>query len=94
MVFAVLFMVGGGKATTTVGDVLAGTPAAQAGLHPGDKILAIDGTPVRPQDIPRIISSSQGQPLTVRVERDRPDCHDRARCTRRRRPASTASVSS
>ncbi|MDX6410989.1 MAG: regulator of sigma protease, partial [Gaiellaceae bacterium] len=68
-VFAVLFMIGGGKATTTVGDVLAGTPAAKAGLQVGDKILAINGTPVRPQDIPRIISASAGHAVTVRVER-------------------------
>jgi regulator of sigma E protease len=68
-VFAVLFMLGGGKATTTVGDVLPGTPAAKAGLRAGDKILAIDGTPVRPRDIPRLISASQGHAITVRVER-------------------------
>src|SRR5580765_2508870 len=59
-IFAVLFMLGGGKATTTVGDVLAGTPAAKAGLRAGDKILTIDGKSVQPQDIPKIISGSQG----------------------------------
>jgi len=63
-------MLGGGKATTTVGEVMAGTPAATSGLQAGDKILAIDGTPVRPADIPRIISSSKGHALVVRVERD------------------------
>jgi regulator of sigma E protease len=70
VIFAVLFMLGGGKATTTVGEVMSGTPAAQSGLRPGDTILAINGTHVRPTDIPRIISSSDGHPLRVRVERD------------------------
>jgi regulator of sigma E protease len=70
VIFAVLFMLGGGKATTTVGQVMSGTPAAQTGLRPGDTILAINGKPVRPPDIPRLISSSNGKPLVVRVERD------------------------
>jgi regulator of sigma E protease len=69
LMFAVLFVVGGGKATTTIDNVLAGAPAAKVGLHPGDKILAIDGTPVQAKDIPRIISSSNGHPLVLRVER-------------------------
>jgi regulator of sigma E protease len=68
-IFAVLFMLGGGKATTTVGDVLAGTPAAKAGLRAGDKILTIDGKSVQPQDIPKIISGSQGHAVTVRIAR-------------------------
>lgn len=70
VIFAVLFMLGGGKATTTIGEVMAGTPAAKSGLQAGDRILAIDGTPVRPKDIPRLISSSKGNALRVRVERD------------------------
>ena len=68
-IFAVLFMLGGGKATTTVGEVLSGTPAAKAGLRAGDTILAIDGKPVHPSDIPRIISGSQGHAVVVRVRR-------------------------
>jgi len=70
VVFAVLFMLGGGKATTTIDEVLAGSPAAKAGLHSGDTILAIDGKAVRPKDIPHVISSSKGQALVVRVQRD------------------------
>jgi len=57
---------------------MAGTPAATSGLQAGDKILAIDGTPVRPADIPRIISSSKGHALVVRVERDHHVRDDRA----------------
>jgi regulator of sigma E protease len=70
VIFAVLFMLGGGKATTTIDNVLPGTPAAKAGLHAGDTIVAINGTPVRAKDIPRLISNSKGRPLVVRVERD------------------------
>jgi regulator of sigma E protease len=32
--------------TTVVGDVVAGGPAAQAGIVPGDTILSVAGTPV------------------------------------------------
>ncbi|MDX6439819.1 MAG: regulator of sigma protease [Gaiellaceae bacterium] len=70
VLFTLLFMVGGGKATRTVDEVVAGTPAAAMGLKPGDTIVAIEGTPVGPNDIAPTISSSKGRPLTVTVERD------------------------
>jgi regulator of sigma E protease len=70
VIFAALFMLGGGKATTTIESVLPGSPAAQAGLHLGDRIRAINGTSVRPPEIPRLISSSNGKPIVVRLERD------------------------
>jgi regulator of sigma E protease len=70
VVFAVLFMVGGGKATTTVADVIVNTPAAHMGLHDGDRILAVNGHPVvHPTDIPRFISRSGGRGVTLLVER-------------------------
>jgi regulator of sigma E protease len=71
VIFAILFMVGGGKATTTVGDVLAKSPAAHMGLQAGDRIVAVNGQRVvQPSDIPRIISHSGGRGVTVRVARD------------------------
>jgi regulator of sigma E protease len=69
VLFAVLFMVGGGKATTTVDQVLPDQPAAEAGLRPGDRIVAINGKRVEADDISRTISSSEGGPLTLTVVR-------------------------
>jgi regulator of sigma E protease len=72
VLFAVLFMVGGGRATTTVDSVLPGTPAAKIGLRAGDRILEIAGKRVTsPPDIPQRIADSQGRPLSLVVERGR-----------------------
>jgi len=68
--FAVLFMLGGGTATRTVDEVLPGRPAATAGLVAGDRIVAVDGKPVEPADIPRRIQASDGKPVVLTVERD------------------------
>jgi regulator of sigma E protease len=70
VLFAVLFMTAGGKATTTVDSVAADSPAEQAGLRPGDQIIEIGGGPVSAGEISRTISSSEGKPLTVVVVRD------------------------
>ncbi len=69
IVFSFLFMFGGGKATTTVHDVLPGKPAVTAGLRPGDRIVAIDGRPVSASEIPSRISNSNGHPLVLTVRR-------------------------
>jgi regulator of sigma E protease len=71
VLFACLFLVGGGKATTTVDTVLAGHPAAAIGLRPGDRILTINGTVVRAREIAPKISGSHGKPVTVTVQRGR-----------------------
>ena len=39
-------------------------------LKSGDKIVAINGKPVAPDEIAHVISGSNGRPLTVAVERD------------------------
>jgi regulator of sigma E protease len=69
VVFSILFMLGGGKATTTVHDVLAGKPAVKAGLRAGDRIIAIDGLPVKASQIPVRIGDSKGHPLVLTVLR-------------------------
>jgi regulator of sigma E protease len=71
ILFAALFYVGGGKATSTVDQVLPNRPAAVIGLKSGDRILAINGVPVTtPETIPEQISTSKGKPLIVAVQRN------------------------
>jgi regulator of sigma E protease len=70
LLFTGLFMTSAGKATTRVEAVSSGTPAAAAGLSAGDRIVSIDGAPVEPEDISRLISGSDGRMLTVVVLRD------------------------
>ncbi len=70
VLFTVLFMSTGGRATSVVDAVSPSSPAATMGLQAGDRIVGIDGTRVRAADIPRTISGSQGEPLTVVVVRD------------------------
>ncbi len=54
-----------------VGDVIRGTPAYQAGLLEGDRITAIDGTPVHVwSDMTRLILKSPGKEIMLSLERD------------------------
>lgn len=59
-----------------VGTVAPGTPAAEAGLQPGDRILSVaaPGQPADPvryfSDLRDLVSPHPGEPLTFRVERD------------------------
>jgi regulator of sigma E protease len=53
-----------------IGEVVPGKPAAGAGLAKGDRIVAIDGVPMRsPGDVAQATNASAGTPLTFRVER-------------------------
>jgi regulator of sigma E protease len=70
ILFAALFYVGGGKATTTIDQVLPNHPAAAIGLRAGDEVLAVNDFPVQPHDIPALISASNGKPVTITVQRD------------------------
>ena len=71
VLFTGLFLVGGGRATTTVGDILPGRPAASAGLMAGDEVVAVNQIIVGPRDIAPQISSSGGKPVTLVVRRGR-----------------------
>jgi regulator of sigma E protease len=56
---------------TAVGAVVEGSPAAAAGIRPGDEILALDGEPVsRFEEVQRHIQPRAGQPVEVRLARD------------------------
>lgn len=70
LLFAGLFVAGGGKATETIANVVAGTPAERAGLQEDDRILAIDGVAVTASRISARIGDSGGEPLTLTVRRD------------------------
>jgi regulator of sigma E protease len=71
VLFAALFMAGGGKATYTVSSVLQDSPADRAGLHPGDRIVAINQNFVAdPSEIPKRIRESNGHTLRLLVQRD------------------------
>ena len=54
----------------TVDEVLPDSPAAEAGLQPGDRIVAVEGVAVEDFETAReFIRGSAGQPLTFRVIR-------------------------
>jgi len=54
-----------------VGDVEAGSPAAAAGLRPGDRIVAVDGRAVDEMgEVLFAFATAPGRPVTVRAVRD------------------------
>ncbi len=54
-----------------LGTVVAGHPAAQAGLLAGDRIISIEGTPVNTwQDIIALIKDADGKVLYIEYERE------------------------
>jgi regulator of sigma E protease len=54
-----------------VGEVKPGMPAAEAGLRPRDRILALDGRPIRTWDeMAEVIGKRAGEPIALTVERD------------------------
>jgi regulator of sigma E protease len=59
-----------GNPTTQVAAIEAHTPAAAAGLRPGDRIVAVNGHAAPTfEAVSREIRSSHGRPITVTVER-------------------------
>ena len=63
--------VGRPVATTTVSAVTAGSAAERAGMHAGDRILALDGQAVeRFEEVQRYIRPRAGTPVAITVERE------------------------
>jgi regulator of sigma E protease len=55
-----------------IDEALAGKPGERAGLARGDRIVAIDGTPVRsPMDVAAATNAKPGERVVFRIERDR-----------------------
>jgi len=65
----VLTMVGGPPSQTVV-SVQKESPAEQAGLQGGDRVVAVDGDPVSGVELGERIVGSQGRPLLLTVVRD------------------------
>src|SRR6266478_8258721 len=76
IIFAVGRPVSESEATTTIGYVMADSPAARAGLKPGDKILAVNGRHVSrfggmgADSISWRIVSSEGSTIPITIARD------------------------
>lgn len=72
VLFALVFaLVGIPQVTTRIGEVTSGSPAEEAGLLAGDKVLAIDGKPLTSWgDIPQTIEETPKDDLTLLVERE------------------------
>ena len=71
LLFACAFMIAVDTSRTTnqVGAVLAGTPAAKAGLRAGDKLVRIDGNAVDPTTMAAQIRATHGKPFWLVVRR-------------------------
>lgn len=70
--FALMFMYGvPGEPTTTVERVLENTPAQEAGIQGGDKILKIDNVTVKEwKDLSEYVSKNPGKTVKLVVERN------------------------
>lgn len=69
---AALYMIWGQQTTPAViGNVLENSPAAAAGLEPGDRVTGVDGRPVaRFEDLQTAVVAGNGKPVTLAVDRD------------------------
>jgi len=60
-----------GNVPIVVRELVANSPAAEAGLRVGDRIVAVNGEPVKSaEQVTQTIREHKGQPITLRVERD------------------------
>ncbi|RMD95971.1 MAG: RIP metalloprotease RseP, partial [Deltaproteobacteria bacterium] len=70
VLYTFLYFVGLPNTLPVVGEIRPGTPAAEAGLQPGDRIVRIGETPIRWwDDIPKVVGRHPGEPLTFEIER-------------------------
>ncbi|MCL4557939.1 MAG: RIP metalloprotease RseP [Deltaproteobacteria bacterium] len=71
LMLLVVFLHGVPYLTTKVGDVKDGSPAYSAGILRGDRIMEIDGVPVKEwDDMKKIIVASRGREIRITIDRD------------------------
>ncbi len=59
-----------GMETTQIGKLVDNMPAVEAGLIIGDKVLAINNTPISTwNDLTKVIGASKGEPIAFDIER-------------------------
>jgi regulator of sigma E protease len=70
LLFIIIYMIGVPAATTRIGEVIPGKPAAVSGIQPKDLVTAVNGKPVsRWDEFAGIIAESNGAPLEIEVKR-------------------------
>ena len=74
IVWVVGYPVGESDVSTTIGYIMSDSPAAKAGLQPGDKILEVDGKPVKRflgmnDSVTWNVVRSEGQQISVKFQR-------------------------
>jgi len=74
LTFLILYalLLGYGRYTIppVIGNVVAGSVAAEVGLEPGDKILSVDGFAVRGfEDFQRLVATAPQRPVTIVLDR-------------------------
>ncbi len=65
-----LFITGVPEATKTVATVVSPSPAASAGLKPGDKIVTVNGRHLTPDQAHNVIVASNGGVVRITVDRN------------------------
>ncbi len=65
-----IFTYGVTTADPIVGEILPDSPALEAGLQAGDRVLSVNATPVEHfRDIPRLILTNMGTPVELKLQR-------------------------
>jgi regulator of sigma E protease len=69
ILFTALYLVASTRDTNQIGSVLNASPAAAAGLHAGDRVLAVAGHEVTPKQVAPAIRATDGRPFRLVVGR-------------------------